>query len=152
MNRQQAIKVAEETLDIFNKGYYTNNKQEVIWIKKELEQAVEESILYTPEKTERLLLQPFYDQNKVDKTIIEVTTETTLQASKRLVEAGFEKVLRLNLGIFASAKKPGEGFLKESMAQEESLARASGLYSCISQKKEMYEYNKKIERVYTLIT
>ena len=33
---------------------------------------------------------------------------------------------------FASTKNPGGGFLRGSQAQEESLARASGLYACIS--------------------
>ncbi|MGB3642217.1 MAG: TIGR02452 family protein, partial [Rivularia sp. (in: cyanobacteria)] len=39
-------------------------------------------------------------------------------------------------------KNPGGGFLNGSQAQEESLARATGLYPCISQMIEMYEKNR----------
>jgi len=46
------------------------------------------------------------------------------------VEHPEEDVVALN---FASAKNPGGGFLKGSQAQEESLARASAIYSCLHQ-------------------
>ena len=48
------------------------------------------------------------------------------------------KVLALN---FASAKNPGGGFLGGSQAQEESIARASGLYACI-RSSPMYSVNR----------
>ena len=54
-------------------------------------------------------------------------------------QQGFNKVLCLN---FASAKNPGGGFLNGSQAQEESLARATGLYPCISQMTQLYEKNR----------
>lgn len=69
----------------------------------------------------------------------EVVNETTLHAARRFVEQEPDaRLLALN---FASARHPGGGFLKGSQAQEESLARASGLYSCISQFREMYDAN-----------
>jgi uncharacterized protein (TIGR02452 family) len=43
---------------------------------------------------------------------------------------------------FASAKNPGGGFLKGSQAQEESLARASGLYSCLLKAPTYYQSNR----------
>jgi uncharacterized protein (TIGR02452 family) len=45
---------------------------------------------------------------------------------------------------FASAKNPGGGFLSGSQAQEESLARSSGLYACLLPMTEMYDYNRNI--------
>ena len=42
------------------------------------------------------------------------------------------------------SENPGGGFLGGSQAQEESLARASGLYPCISQMNEMYDHNRKL--------
>src|SRR5262249_53317890 len=42
-----------------------------------------------------------------------------------------------------SAKYPGGGFLGGARAQEESLARSSGLYPCIAQMRGMYEANKQ---------
>jgi uncharacterized protein (TIGR02452 family) len=71
-------------------------------------------------------------------TRIEVNNETTLEAAQRLTEAG-QRVVALN---FASAKHPGGGFLGGARAQEESLARSSGLYRCINGN-AMYEYHRQ---------
>ncbi|HEY8505080.1 MAG TPA: TIGR02452 family protein, partial [Gemmataceae bacterium] len=43
---------------------------------------------------------------------------------------------------FASAKNPGGGFLGGSQAQEESLARATGLYACIARVAGYYAANR----------
>src|SRR5262249_19617379 len=69
----------------------------------------------------------------------EVVNETTLHAARRLLEGDRgARVLALN---FASARHPGGGFLKGSQAQQESLARASGLYACIARVGAMYDAN-----------
>jgi uncharacterized protein (TIGR02452 family) len=71
----------------------------------------------------------------------EVLNETTLHAARRLLEGEpGARVLALN---FASARHPGGGFLKGSQAQEESLARASGLYACVSPLRGMYDANAR---------
>src|SRR5262249_28539280 len=62
-------------------------------------------------------------------------------AARRLAEGEpGGRVLALN---FASARHPGGGFLKGSQAQEESLARASGLYTCLARFPEMYYANAR---------
>jgi uncharacterized protein (TIGR02452 family) len=72
--------------------------------------------------------------------VFEVANETTLSAVVRLLsEDAGRRVLALN---FASAKNPGGGFLGGSQAQEESLARASGLYACIAPMTGYYETNR----------
>jgi uncharacterized protein (TIGR02452 family) len=43
---------------------------------------------------------------------------------------------------FASARHPGGGFLSGARAQEESLARSSGLYASLIRMREMYDYNR----------
>jgi uncharacterized protein (TIGR02452 family) len=44
---------------------------------------------------------------------------------------------------FASAKNPGGGFLSGSQAQEESLARASGLFATLQTQPEFYTYHRR---------
>jgi uncharacterized protein (TIGR02452 family) len=70
-------------------------------------------------------------------TRITVVNGTSL-ASARAFAARGKTALVLN---FASAKNPGGGFLRGARAQEESLARASGLYACI-EGKPMYSHHR----------
>ena len=70
---------------------------------------------------------------------VHVSTATTLEAAAQLATK-FGRVGVLN---FASARHPGGGFLSGSQAQEESLARSSGLYPCLTQFAEMYAYNNR---------
>jgi uncharacterized protein (TIGR02452 family) len=76
------------------------------------------------------------DRNK--QTRFEVTNETACDAIARLAVAGGH-VACLN---FASAKNPGGGFLNGSLAQEEALACASGLYPCLLTAPSYYERNR----------
>ena len=67
-------------------------------------------------------------------------SETTIEAMVRLAPKGGH----LGCLNFASAKRPGGGFLGGAQAQEESLARASGLYPCLLTQPEYYTRNKDI--------
>jgi uncharacterized protein (TIGR02452 family) len=66
---------------------------------------------------------------------IEVTGESSLGATLRL---GGD-VACLN---FASARKPGGGFLNGAQAQEESLARGSALYHCLLAAQPFYDHHR----------
>lgn len=141
MNRNDRVATAQETLQILADGSYLSPSGKTIEIAKEQAFAVQNSIHY-----KRNAFDPiFAERDKIladsvkKQTKFEVTTETSLEACKRLL-AFNQKIFCLN---FASAKNPGGGFLGGSQAQEESLARSSGLYPCIAQMNEMYESNKK---------
>lgn len=67
---------------------------------------------------------------------IEVVDESTLAAARRLVD---ENPVALN---FASAKNPGGGWLGGARAQEESIARASGLVPCLESQPDYYSANR----------
>lgn len=136
--REKNQKIAKETLEIIKNGSYQSNK--VISIKEDLNNSIQQSILYKPTQTDEILLNLKLNNNH--KTIIEIKNESTLSAAKRLKDEGYENVVCLN---FASAKNPGGGWLKGSIAQEESLVISSGLYPCIAQMEEMYNYNKQIK-------
>jgi uncharacterized protein (TIGR02452 family) len=60
-------------------------------------------------------------------TRVEVANETTFMAARRLAEDG-QRPLALN---FANGTRPGGGFLRGALAQEEVLCRSSALYSTL---------------------
>ena len=134
MNREKRVLLAQETLAICQQGYYVNRLGEQVIIKSALQQTIDNTKLYRPMD----FVEIHWLEAIESKTIIEVTTETTLAAAQRLVKAG-HKTLCLN---FASAKNAGGGFLNGSQAQEESLARSSGLYLSLISQEEMYFYNR----------
>lgn len=152
-NRDARSHMAKETLSILEHGYYTNIKQVQVNMTKEIGNAVTDSKLYTPsqliavkQEAEQRIKSILGPSSRIEEqTIIaklEITGESTLQAAYRLqVEEKLTHVACLN---FASAKNPGGGFLGGSQAQEESLARSSALYPCISQMEEMYGHNRKL--------
>jgi uncharacterized protein (TIGR02452 family) len=113
--------VAEETLAILKAGQYTNPSGRVMNLGKLLRQAKDGTCSYPPE--DRVPVPAFPDR----RTRIEVVNASTLEAARALTDKG-HRVAALN---FASAKNPGGGFLKGARAQEESLARASGLYAML---------------------
>ncbi len=138
-NRDYRKKIAEDTLDIIEKGYFLNSKDVKIIISEIQKQAEESTIVYTPQETDKLISESQLDRQSF-KTKIEITTESTLDCVRRLIKEGEEDVICLN---FASAKNPGGGFLGGSQAQEESLARSTGLYNCLIKANGYYETNRK---------
>jgi len=75
------------------------------------------------------------------ETRVQVTNETTLGASRRLVDSGL-KPLALN---FANGIHPGGGFLNGARAQEEVLCRSSALYRTLAGD-PMYEVHRRCPR------
>jgi uncharacterized protein (TIGR02452 family) len=122
VSRTQRAQMGQETVQIIEQGWYTASNSEKISIQNALQQCQSGTVSY-PEEHEL----PWGVTGTLH-TLTEVTPETTLQAAKRLIDSG-KPVVALN---FASAKNPGGGFLSGSQAQEESLARSSGLYACLS--------------------
>jgi uncharacterized protein (TIGR02452 family) len=81
------------------------------------------------------------------EVIVELHNETTLQGIAALAAAGATAVAALN---FASANNPGGGFLSGSQAQEESLARSSGLHGSLMKAWSFYEHHRaQAKPVYT---
>jgi uncharacterized protein (TIGR02452 family) len=142
--RARRAGVARETLDILAQGSYITCGGRRVDIASALGRAVSGSIHYTPQMLDDVvtLRRQKRLQQVADPAFgIDVRNQRTLSAASSLVsEEPCSNVLCLN---FASAKHPGGGFLRGSQAQEESLARASGLYACISPVGAMYEANRR---------
>jgi uncharacterized protein (TIGR02452 family) len=139
MKQSRRIEIAKDTLEILEKGFYTNNKEEKVDISLIQKNAVDNTRLYKPDELDEMRAENKNANNF--ETRYEVTNETTLDAVRRLAGEGEENVMCLN---FASAKNPGGGFLGGALAQEECIARASGLYPCLLQANEYYQYHRKL--------
>lgn len=137
MKRSTRAELARETLAILKRGRYVTPDGAAVSIRREQTAAERDSVLYTPETLGELW--PEVPGETAAPTRFEVTNETTLSAARRLIEEhNAREVCCLN---FASAKHPGGGFLSGAEAQEESLARSSGLYPCIRQMDGYYRSN-----------
>jgi uncharacterized protein (TIGR02452 family) len=122
LNRTHAAELGRNTVRIIEAGSYAAPSGRTVDLRAELRTAKEQTRAYPPERAIHAPLPGGCE------TRIEVTNETTLAAALRLVEAR-HRPAALN---FASAKHPGGGFLGGARAQEESLARSSGLYACLA--------------------
>lgn len=143
-SRQKRQKIAEETLQILHSAEYDMADGQHVKLGPQLSVAVAGTVLY-PEKTDIASSCPSADLTSATELAIEVTNETTLGAAKRLYDSltgvGNPSLCLLN---FASAKNPGGGFQNGAEAQEESLARASGLYACLqTHSDDFYEPNRR---------
>lgn len=139
MNRRERIALARETLQILEAGRYVSSAGTEVDISGALERCLAETQAWWsgdfPDEEADTPVGP-------SAPFVEVTSETTLAAARRMcaVLEG-EEPLCLN---FASAKKPGGGFLSGAQAQEETLALASGLYASLSRHEAVYAYNRRI--------
>jgi uncharacterized protein (TIGR02452 family) len=131
-NRGVRKRLAEQTLDILKAGFYETATQRVD-IAQEQAAAEAGTRVYRPADFAELRTP-----QAIHETEISVAAETTLAAGYRLQREG-KRVLCLN---FASARNPGGGFLGGSQAQEESIARSSGLYPCLLKAPAYYEANR----------
>lgn len=134
MNRGRRAELAAETLSISQAdGYHHDGR----WIALGIQASIDGSRVVPAEDP---CVRKSRRTGRASR--VWVTGETTLEAGERLVAAGAGRVGCLN---FASGRNPGGGFLKGASAQEESLARNSGLYlSLIKFDREYYQRHNRI--------
>lgn len=121
MGRELRLQQGLETAAILERGDYVASSGERIDLRDALMSSRSRSHLVLPEQHLAAAISRF------SSTQLSVANETTLAAARRYVASG-EHVVALN---FASAKNPGGGWISGAQAQEEHLARSSGLYYCI---------------------
>ncbi|SPT49761.1 TIGR02452 family protein [Actinomadura madurae] len=137
MSRHPRRRTAQETVAILERGDYTAPSGRTVSIAGGLARAVHDTVLYRPDELDTLL-KNLPAGGGGTGTLIEVTDETTLAAARRLRGEGAVP-FALN---FASAKNPGGGFLNGAHAQEEGLARSSGLYESLRSAREYYDFHR----------
>lgn len=129
--------IADDTLKSIEQGYYYNRNNQKIEITAFIKDVVDNTELYSPQQLETLL--SVHTNKGAANTRYEVTNESTLDAARRLTAEGENDIMCLN---FASAKNPGGGFLRGTVAQEECIARASGLYPSLLTAPEYYTFHR----------
>ncbi|TYZ14391.1 TIGR02452 family protein [Hymenobacter lutimineralis] len=145
MNREQRQEIARQTLQALKQGSYKTATGTQVDIGSWQRTAEAESRLYRPEDAAALLAPKGSGTSAAKPAEVRVYNATTLAAASDLVSQ-YQRVACLN---FASARNPGGGFLGGSQAQEESLARSTGLYPCIAQFSEMYQHNAHLNGLYS---
>jgi uncharacterized protein (TIGR02452 family) len=131
--RDVAAALGRSAVKASRNGFYvTKDGQEVVW-RDAVQAACGAKRSIAPDAAlPRIERSPFME------TRVQVTNETTLGASRRLVEYGF-RPLALN---FANGVQPGGGFVGGARAQEEVLCRSSALYQTLIDD-PMYEEHRK---------
>jgi uncharacterized protein (TIGR02452 family) len=141
MKRSQRKQFAEETIKIIEAGEYLSPSGSIVDIRQDLKRSYEGTVLYTPNDFPDLL-EKVRTLSLCHVPEIQVLNITSLEAAKMNLSDSTGKVCCLN---FASAKNPGGGFLNGSQAQEESLARSSGLYHSITSVTEFYSHHRSLD-------
>ncbi|GHU95388.1 TIGR02452 family protein [Clostridia bacterium] len=137
MSRAEQQAIAEDTLRIQRRGFYTTPSDERVSISALQRTSEGTSRLITPEQG-KLLVEKFTSLNGEKQAICEVTPKSTVQV---LLDES-NSAVRLAALNFASARNPGGGFLTGAMAQEEALASSSGLYNTLIRREGYYNANQ----------
>jgi len=138
MKRTNRAGIAQQTLEIIERGTYQTPDGALVDLRAELARAIDGSRLYSDPQLEAIVHEQLAAP-ATTPTQLEVTEETSVAAIRRLAVEHELDTLCLN---FASAKNAGGGFLGGAEAQEESLARASGLYGSLVSQRGYYDANR----------
>lgn len=132
--------IANGTIAALEAGLYTAPDGTVVAIRDIIDTCVRDTHYYEPDDLANIASQVAAQPVRHAATTVAIENETTLEGCARLVASlRYQRIGVLN---FASARKPGGGFLNGAIAQEESLARSSGLYISLRQCPQFYAFHR----------
>lgn len=137
--------IAQQTVKILERGHYQAPSGHRIQLAGSQKACVKKTRCYDPNQLATIRQHVLSQPAKFSTSDFELVNETTLSGAARLaaaIEASGQS-LRIGALNFASAKNPGGGFLKGAHAQEESLARSSGLYKSLLACRRYYDYHRR---------
>jgi uncharacterized protein (TIGR02452 family) len=140
MNNMRRKTIAQDTVRILELGQYSTPSGRQVDLRSALADCLNGTQCYDPDSLRNTREQVLKQPVRFSETDFDVINETTLQGAARLAAKPAER--RIAVLNFASAKNPGGGFLGGAHAQEESLARSSGLYHSLLQCRSYYEYHR----------
>ncbi|MFD0715753.1 TIGR02452 family protein [Paenibacillus sp. GCM10027626] len=135
MNRKE---IAQLTVRFMEQGFYEYNGRRVDFTAAQ-KHSEESSVLITPQEGAGIVKEWSGKQPPQRQAELTVGNMATMKVILDFAQSGLKQVGVLN---FASAKNPGGGFLRGTMAQEESLAASSGLYGTLIRHEEYYQANR----------
>ena len=143
--RAELKAIAAENEAILSRGFYQHPETGSVAIETATKRAAHVTWSYAPQDLSGLLAD-LINRDARARTRFEVTSESSLQAALRLKSKDHGTVGVLN---FASATKPGGGYLTGATAQEEDLCRCSALYRCLLQAGDCYAHNRHRDPFYS---
>ena len=150
-DRSKRTDAASQTVEILKTGYYTakespSSDEILVNLQQVLSEACNNTVLHSQDETLNL-------SNAISNprsTEIYVTSETTLQCSRRLYtqQAASNSDDEILIAVLndGNAKSPGGGYSRGNSGQEEDLACCTGLIACLetAQAKPFYEFHHRM--------
>jgi uncharacterized protein (TIGR02452 family) len=140
MSRTTRAQSAAETLAVLDAGKYITAAGVEVDISAALEDCIAKTLPFSPEELTALRDAVLAQPRPYERTRLENANESSLQGVFRLSRR--TESARIGVLNFASARNPGGGFLGGSQAQEESLARSSGLYRSLLTCRRFYSCHR----------
>ena len=134
-SRAEALRQGREAVAITAAGGYLTPSGRRVDLAEPVARAVSQSRDYLPDAAVAVSARP--TDAAPTRVSVSVVNGTSLASARAIALRGVTPLV-LN---FASAKNAGGGFLKGARAQEESLARSSALYACLTQS-GMYAHHR----------